>query len=66
MVTKLKAGGSYLTDDTAKRRAEIMMKMNQALKMNNKAVLDEQERLTDPQYERRKNRDEFFSKQRSI
>ena len=48
MVAKLKAGGSYLTDETAKRRAEIIMKMNQALKMNNKAVLEEQERLTDP------------------
>jgi len=37
-----------------------MLKMNAALKLNNKAVIDEQLRVNDPHYERRKNREEFF------
>lgn len=37
-----------------------MLKMNQALKLNNKAVIEEQLRLNDPHYERRQARTEFF------
>ena len=32
-----------------------MMKMNEARKLNNKAVIDETERMTDPLYEKRRN-----------
>jgi hypothetical protein len=34
--------------------------MNEARRMNNKAVVEEQERFTDPQYERRKNQEELY------
>lgn len=37
-----------------------MLKMNQALKLNNKAVIEEQLRLNDPHYERRQARSEYF------
>lgn len=41
--------------------------MNQALKLNNKAVIDEQLRLNDPHHERRQAREEYFeSKQTKI
>jgi Ni,Fe-hydrogenase III small subunit len=43
------------------RRAEIMMRVNQALKLNNKAVIDEQMRLNDPNYERKKNQETLYS-----
>ena len=36
------------------------MKMNEARKLNNKAVVEEQERLTDPTFEKRKNKEELF------
>lgn len=44
----------------ANRRAALMLKMNQALKLNNKAVIDEQLRINDPHFERRQAREEFF------
>jgi len=37
--------------------------MNAALRENNKAVIEEQERLNDPNYERKRNKDEYFHKQ---
>lgn len=37
------------------------MRANQALKLNNKAVIDEQLRLNDPHYERKKNQDKLWS-----
>ena len=37
-----------------------MMKMNEARKLNNKAVMEENERVNDPLYERRKNKEQFF------
>ena len=40
--------------------------MNQALRENNKAVIEEQERLNDPNYERKRNKDEYFKKQLKI
>lgn len=43
------------------RRAEIMARVNQALKLNNKAVIDEQLRLNDPNYERKKNQETLYS-----
>ena len=42
------------------------MKMNAARKLNNKAVVDEQERLTDPLYERRRNKEEFYKDRKEI
>ena len=36
-----------------------MMKMNEARKLNNKAVIEENERVNDPQYEKRKQKEEF-------
>jgi hypothetical protein len=64
-VAKLRAppSGDSKMDAKAKRKAELMMKMNQALRDNNKAVIEEQERLTDPNYERRRAKEEFFKKQ---
>ena len=38
--------------------------MNQAMKLNNEAVIEEQERLNDPMYERRKTKEEYFKDQR--
>jgi hypothetical protein len=35
-----------------------MLKMNEARKLNNKAVMEETERTTDPLYEKRRNREE--------
>ena len=41
------------------------MKMNEARKLNNKAVVEEQERLTDPTFEKRKNKEELFREKKS-
>jgi hypothetical protein len=35
------------------------MKMNEARKQNNKAVVEETERMTDPLYEKRRNKEEY-------
>jgi hypothetical protein len=43
-----------------------MMKMNEARKLNNKAVIEETERLTDPMYERRRNKEEFQKDKKAI
>lgn len=37
-----------------------MMKANAALKMNNRAVVEEQQRLNDPNYEKKRNREELY------
>lgn len=37
-----------------------MLKMNEARKLNNKAVIEENERINDPLYERKKNKEQFF------
>ena len=37
-----------------------MLQMNLALRENNKAVIEEQERLNDPKYERKQAKDEYF------
>ena len=34
------------------------------MKLNNEAVIEEQERLNDPMYERRKTKEEYFKDQR--
>ena len=47
-----------------RRKAELQLKINQSIKMNNTAVLDEQQRLTDPLYERKKAKEEYFKEQR--
>ena len=39
--------------------------MNEARKLNSRAVIDEKERLTDPTYERRRNKDELWQDKRS-
>ena len=38
--------------------------MNAARRANNKAVVEEQERFTDPNYEKRRNQDELYSEKR--
>jgi hypothetical protein len=48
-----------LSDKMAQKKLDLMMKMNEARKLNNKAVVEENERLTDPQYEKRKNRQQY-------
>lgn len=40
------------------------MKMNEARKLNNKAVVEEQFRLNDPTYERRKEKEELWKEKR--
>ena len=40
------------------------MKMNEARKLNSKAVVEEQERLTDPTYEKRRNKEELWREKR--
>ena len=42
------------------------MKMNEARKLNNRAVVDEQERLTDPTFEKRRNKEELYREKRSV
>ena len=41
------------------------MRMNEARRANNKAVVEEQERLTDAQYERRRNQEEMYTEKRA-
>ncbi len=48
-----------LSDKMAQKKLDLMMKMNEARKLNNKAVVEENERLTDPLYEKRKNRQQY-------
>lgn len=43
-----------------------MMKMNEARKMNNKAVVEETERMTDPLYEKRRNKEEYQNDKKQI
>lgn len=42
------------------RKADLMLRMNQALKMNNKAVIDEQLRINNTHYERNLTREELY------
>jgi len=44
----------------ANRKAELMLRLNAALRMNNKAVIDEQLRINDPHFERKQTRDELY------
>ena len=39
---------SAKTDKIAMRKLELQMRMNEARRANNKAVVEEQERFTDP------------------
>jgi hypothetical protein len=39
---------------------DLMLKMNEARKMNNKAVMDEAERITDPTHEKRLASKDFY------
>jgi hypothetical protein len=43
----------------------LLLRVNQALKLNNKAVIDEQLKLNDPHYERRQIREEFFQQKKT-
>lgn len=65
-MAKLRAPPSGELDARQQRKAELMLKMNAALRENNKAVIEEQERLKDPNYERKRNKDEYFRKQQRI
>ena len=47
-----------------KRKAELQLKINQAVKPNNKAVLEEQQRMSDPLYDRKKIKEEYFKEQK--
>jgi hypothetical protein len=42
------------------------MRMNEARKLNSKAVLEEKERLTDKTYEKRKNKEELWKDKKGI
>lgn len=42
------------------------MKMNEARKLNNRAVIEEKERFTDPTFEKRKNKEELFKEKKNI
>lgn len=67
LVAKLRAPPSgEAQDPKAKRKADLLLKLNQALRENNKAVIEEQERLNDPNYERKKNKEEYFKKQQKL
>ncbi len=66
LVAKLRAPPSGELDAKQQRKAELLLKMNAALRENNKAVIEEQERLNDPNYERKRNKDEYFRKQQQI
>ena len=48
----------------ANRKAELMLRLNAAVRMNNKAVIDEQLRINDPQYERKQTRDELYDEKK--
>ena len=39
--------------------------MNEARKLNNRAVVDEQERLNDPTFEKRKNKEEMWREKKA-
>lgn len=64
LVAKLRAppSGTEVMDARSKRKADLLLKMNQALRENNKAVIEEQERVKDPNYERKRNKDEYFKR----
>ncbi|CDW74497.1 peptidyl-prolyl cis-trans cyclophilin-type family protein [Stylonychia lemnae] len=54
-------------DKFAHKKMELMMKMNEARKLNNKAVVEEQERLQEGYlYEKRRNKEEFFKDKRQL
>ncbi len=42
------------------------MKMNEARKLNTRAVLDEQERQTDPFFEKKKAKEELYSEKKQL
>jgi phage protein D len=55
---------SEVKDKIALKRLELQMKMNEARKLNNRAVLEEQERLNDTGYEKRKAKEELWKEKR--
>lgn len=57
---------SELLDKVSQKKLELQMKMNEARKSNNRAVVEEKERFTDPTYEKRRNKDELWKEKRSV
>lgn len=54
-------------DRIAQKKLELQLKMNQARKLNNRAVVEEQERLTEGvAFERKKLKDEMWKEKRSV
>ena len=53
-------------DEKAKRLHELKLKMNQARKMNNQAVIEENERLNNPSFDRNRKRKEWQEQQTDI
>jgi len=51
-------------DERAKRIHEMKLKMNQARKLNNEAVVDENERMTNPNYDKKRRRREWEEQQK--
>ena len=56
---------SAKNDKIAMRKLELHMRMNEARRANNKAVVEEQERFTDPQYEKRRNQEELYTEKKA-
>lgn len=55
-----------VNDKYAQKKLDLMLKMNEARKLNNKAVMEETERTTDPLYEKRRNREEVQNEKRKM
>mmetsp|Transcript_15145 Transcript_15145/g.17550 ORF Transcript_15145/g.17550 Transcript_15145/m.17550 type:complete len:302 (-) Transcript_15145:482-1387(-) len=53
-------------DEKARRIHELKLKMNQARKLNNLAVIDENERFTNPAYDRIRKRKEWQEQQKEL
>eukprot|EP00347_Sterkiella_histriomuscorum_P019744 403340455 len=63
---KLKAQSK--SDKIAQKKLDLLMKMNEARKLNNKAVVDEQERMQEGGYlyEKRRNKEEFWKDKKQL
>ena len=53
-------------DEKAKRLHELKLKMNQARKLNNQAVIEENERINNPSFDRNRKRKEWQEQQNDI
>lgn len=53
-------------DEKAKRLHDLKLKMNQARKMNNQAVIEENERVSNPSYDRIRKRKEWEEQQKDF